>query len=105
MGYVGGNLIKVLRDIGCSGVVVKRDLVIDDQLIGEVQRCILIDGIVWNVEEVFIYVDIFYFIGNVKVLCMKEFVYDFILGNIDGVRNQNDLDFQWCRKEERNECS
>nr|XP_034320349.1 uncharacterized protein LOC105332608 isoform X3 [Crassostrea gigas] len=26
-------------------------------------------------------------------------------GNIDGVRNQNDPDLQWCRKEERHECS
>lgn len=105
MGYVGGNLIKVLRDTGCSGVVVKRDLVTDDQLTGEVQRCVLIDGTVRNVEEASIYVDTPYFTGNVKALCMKEPVYDLILGNIDGVRNQNDPDLQWCRKEERNECS
>lgn len=71
MGYVGGNLIKVLRDTGCSGVVVKRDLVTDDPLTGEVQRCVLIDGTVRNVEEASIYVDTPYFTGNVKALCMK----------------------------------
>lgn len=105
MGYVGGNLIKVLRDTGCSGVVVKRDLVTDDQLTGEVQRCVLIDGTVRNVEEASIYVDTPYFTGNVKAFCMKEPVYDLILGNIDGVRNQNDPDLQWCKIEERNDCS
>lgn len=104
MGYVGGNLIKVLRDTGCSGVVVKRDLVTDDQLTGEVQRCVLIDGTVRNVEEASIYVDTPYFTGNVKAFCMKEPVYDLILGNIDGVRNQNDPDLQWCKIEERNDC-
>lgn len=31
--------------------------------------------------------------------------FNLILGNIDGVKNKNDPDLQWCRKEERNECS
>lgn len=30
MGYVGENLNKVLRDIACRGIVVKRDLDTDD---------------------------------------------------------------------------
>ncbi|XP_062615055.1 uncharacterized protein LOC134276789 [Saccostrea cucullata] len=105
MGYVGENFVKVLRDSGCSGVVVKRDLVTDDQLTGQVQRCVLIDGTVRTVEEASIYVDTPYFTGNINALCMKEPVYDLIIGNIDGARNQTDPDPQWCRKDEREECN
>lgn len=64
-----------------------------------------VDGTVWGVEKTVIYVDTPYFTGNVISLCMKECVYDLILGNIDGVRNQNDPDRKWYRKEEMNECS
>ncbi|XP_062616792.1 uncharacterized protein LOC134278492 [Saccostrea cucullata] len=104
MGYVGENFVKVLRDSGCSGVV-KRDLVTDDQLTGQVQKCVLIDGTVRTVEEASVYVDTPYFTGNINALCMKEPVYDLIIGNIDCAKNQTDPDPQWCRKDEREECS
>lgn len=34
-GYVGENFVNVLRDSGCSGVVVKRELVKDSELTGK----------------------------------------------------------------------
>lgn len=45
-GYVGENFVNVLRDSGCSGVVVKRELVKDSELTGKIQKCVLIDGTV-----------------------------------------------------------
>lgn len=48
MGFVGNDLIQVLRDIWCSEVEVKRDLVTDAQLTGKVQRCVIIHGTVLN---------------------------------------------------------
>jgi hypothetical protein len=100
-GYVGDRLVNVLRDTGCSGVVVKRELVEDEQLTGNFQKCVLIDGTVRMVEEAYINVDTPFYTGKVKALCMKEPVYDLIIGNIEGARNQMDPDPQWCSKNDR----
>lgn len=36
LGYVGENFVKVFRDSGCSGVVVKCEFVKDSELIGKI---------------------------------------------------------------------
>ena len=41
-GKVGDRTVSVLRDSGCSGVVIKRNLVPDDRLTGKVKTCILL---------------------------------------------------------------
>ena len=43
-GFVSGQLVQVLRDTGCSGVVVQESLVSDKQYVGKKQRCAFIDG-------------------------------------------------------------
>ena len=43
-GYVNGNAVTVLRDTGCSGIVVKRSKVNQSDLTGKTQSCILADG-------------------------------------------------------------
>ena len=43
-GKVGDIVVDTLRDSGCSGVVVIRSLVKDDELTGETHLCILIYG-------------------------------------------------------------
>ena len=45
-GYINGKEVKVLRDTGCSTVVVKRSLVQREQLTGKEETCVLIDGTV-----------------------------------------------------------
>lgn len=37
-------LVKVLRDIGCNGDVVCKDLFCDDQFIGVQKVCVFVDG-------------------------------------------------------------
>lgn len=104
MGYVGNNHVKVLRDSGCSGVVVKRELVKDSELTGKFQKCVLIDGTVRQVEEGLIDIDTPFFTGKVTALCMKEPVYDLIIGNIPEARNQSDPDPTWRSREHRENC-
>ena len=41
--YVGDTAVTAMRDTGCSGVVVKRALVSDEQLTGAERLCELID--------------------------------------------------------------
>ena len=43
-GKLYGKKVTVLRDTGCSTLVVKRGLVSDDQLTGNVIVCLMIDG-------------------------------------------------------------
>ena len=43
MGRVEGQEVKTLRDSGCNGVVVKRDLVKNDQYTGDYGYMILIE--------------------------------------------------------------
>ena len=45
-GLLENQPVKVLRDSGCSTVVVRRSLVPEDKLTGQEERCILIDGTV-----------------------------------------------------------
>lgn len=45
-GILNGKQVQILRDRGCSGVVVRRSLVQDGQLTGEKRHCVLVDGIV-----------------------------------------------------------
>jgi len=45
-GTVEGKSAIVLRDTGCSTVVVRRSLFPDEKLIGQEEDCILIDGTV-----------------------------------------------------------
>lgn len=103
-GYVGENFVNVLRDSGCSGVVVKRELVKDSELTGKIQKCVLIDGTVRQVEEALIDIDTPFYTGKVSALCMREPVYDLIIGNVSGVRNQSEPNPQWCRRENREKC-
>ena len=43
-GMVNGQRVQVLRDSGCSTVVVRRNLVLEEQFTGEHRTCVLIDG-------------------------------------------------------------
>ena len=43
-GRVGEKSVDVLRDTGCSGTVVKRDLVSEDQFTGDFNVMLLIDN-------------------------------------------------------------
>ena len=75
-GKVGDRTVSVLRDSGCSGVVIKRNLVPDDRLTGKVKTCILIDGTVRQVPVAIVTVSSPYFTGTTEALCMNNPVYE-----------------------------
>ena len=94
-GVVEGQTVSVLRDSGCSGVVVRKDLVSNNQMTDRVKTCVLIDGTIRKVPVAVIDVDTPYYSGEVEALCMNNPVYDLILGNIDGVRCPTEPDLEW----------
>lgn len=84
-GFINGQAVKVLRDSGCSTVVVKRDLVSEDQLTGAELRCVMIDGTVRRTPVAKVHIDTQYFTGEVEAVCMRNPLYEVILGNIPGI--------------------
>ena len=91
-GRVGGKTVAVLRDTGCSGVVVKKELVSEDQYTGESSSMLLIDN---TVRKVPIAVDTPYFSGQIEAQCLPDTIYDLIIGNVPGARLVEDPDPGW----------
>ena len=91
MGRVLNKEVEVLRDTGCSTVVVRRSLVPDDMLTGKTVCCMLIDGTVRKTPVAVIEIDTPYYQGQVEAVCMKQPMYDVIVGNVQGVLDKPDF--------------
>uniref|UniRef100_A0A8W8J3E4 Uncharacterized protein n=1 Tax=Magallana gigas TaxID=29159 RepID=A0A8W8J3E4_MAGGI len=72
--------------VGCSGAVIRRELVNDDQLTGPSQRCKLADGRIIDSDVARIDVDTPYFTGSVDAWCFDLPSYDLILVTDKGNR-------------------
>jgi len=94
-GYVNGNLVSVLRDTGCSGIVIKRSMIDDVDLTGKTQSCFLADGTRIDAPVALISIDTPYFKGEFEAWCMDSPVYDLILGNVYNVRDPGNPDPKW----------
>lgn len=89
------HLVTVLRDTGFNGVVVRRDLLCDDQLTGIQKVCVLADGSRIQVPVARVKVDTPYFTGNVEAWCLENPLYSLIIGNIPNARDPKDPDRSW----------
>jgi hypothetical protein len=89
---IGKHQVTMLRDSGCTGVVVKKSLVQKHEMTGELKPCRLIDGSVLYVPMANIRVDTPYYTGEVEAMCMHTPIHDLIIGNICGARNAYDPD-------------
>ena len=83
-GLLENQPVKVLRDTGCSTVVVRRSLVPEDKLTGQEECCILIDGTIRRTPVAEVFVNTPYYTGLTTAVCMKNPIYDLIIGNIKG---------------------
>jgi len=89
-GMVEGKSVNVLWDTGCSAVVVCWSLVPDSKLTGVEEQCVLIDGTVWQTPVTKIQVETPYFTGEATAVCMKEPLFDLIIGNVKGVHRDRE---------------
>ncbi|KAK3103894.1 hypothetical protein FSP39_022740 [Pinctada imbricata] len=94
-GYISGKRVQVLRDSGCTSVVVKENLTSPSQLTGENRSCVLIDRTIRNFPEAVIDIDTPFYTGKVTALVMQNPVFDLIIGNIHGARDKLDPDPEW----------
>ena len=84
VGTVNGKEVRVLRDTGCTGVVVRRDLVSDEQMLGKELDVTLINESKLKYPVARISVECPFFNGTTEALCMEDTLYDLVIGNIDG---------------------
>ena len=94
-GMVGTHTVNTLRDTGCSGVVVRKKFVNDDQYTGKFCYILLIDNTVRQVPIVKIQVDTPYLKGEVEAQCLLDTLYDLIIRNVEGARPPDDPDPDW----------
>ena len=90
LGRVSGrpDTIDVLRDSGCSTMVIIEDLYVHRYFTGETRGCVMMDGRVVEVPVVKKRVDTPYYIGEVEGVAMKAPIYDLVIGNVHGARGQ-----------------
>ena len=94
-GRVGEKTVDVLRDTGCSGVLVKKDLVGEDQFTGDFNDMLLVDNTARKVPIARIYVDTPYLKGHVEAQCLSDPIYDLIIGNVGDARGTQNPDPSW----------
>ena len=94
-GNIDGFRVKTLRDSGCSGVIVRKNLVSEDEFTSEVKALKMVDNSIVYAPMAYINVKSPFFTGRTKCMCLDNPVYDLIIGNIPGARNPDDPDITW----------
>ena len=75
------------HDSGCTGIVIRKELVDPNEFTGELQSLLTIDRTLLRVPTAKVLVDTPLFTGTVLALCIVDpALCDLIIGNIDGVR-------------------
>ena len=86
VGYLDGRKVTVLRDSGCSCVVIRKGL---SKRVANGQKLIplnLADGTTINAPATKANIDCPFYTGEVEVVEMQSPIYDVILGNIPGAK-------------------
>ena len=94
-GLVNNTTATILRDSGCSGVVIRKDLVLSNQFTDQKRSCVMADGTISTLPVAIINLDTPYFVGRVEAVCMAKPVYDVLLGNIKGAINADEPNSNW----------
>ena len=84
IGIVNGKEIRVLRDTGCTGVVVRRSLVSDGQMLNKQSGVTLINNYKQRCPMARINIDCPFFRGSTDALCIDDPAHDLVIGNIEG---------------------
>ena len=87
VGKLNGRPVKVLRDTGCTGMIVDRALVPDVMVIpGSSGSLQMVDHTLIDVPLANVYLDSLYYKGHCRVMCVSSPVYPVIIGNVRGAR-------------------
>ena len=75
VGMVGNKSVTVLRDTGCFGVIVKRELVAEEQLTGKVGYIMTVARTLLKALFTKIEISMPYYSGTVEALCLRDLLY------------------------------
>ena len=84
IGTVNGKEVRVLRDTGCTGLVVRRSLVSDGQMLNKQSGVTLINNYKQRCPVARINIDCPFFRGSTDALCIDDPAHDLVIGNIEG---------------------
>ena len=84
IGTVNGKEIRVLRDTGCTGVVVRRSLVSVGQMLNKQSGVTLINNYKQRCPVARINIDCPFFRGTTDALCIDDPAHDLVISNIEG---------------------
>ena len=84
VGTVNGKEVRVLRDTGCTGVVVRRSLVSDGQMLNKQSGVTLINNYKQRCPVARITINCPFFRGTTDALCIDDPAHDLVIGNIEG---------------------
>ena len=76
--------VRVLRDTGCTGIVVRRSLAPDDQMLNKQSGVTLINNYKQRCYVACIHIDSPFFRGTTDALCIGDPAHDLVIGNIEG---------------------
>ena len=89
------KMIDVLRETGCTGVIVKQSLVSPELLTGKVHACMMVDISTFQLPEAKVSLDTPHFKGDTIALCMENPLVDVTIGNIPAARDAKEPDITW----------
>lgn len=99
-GRLGDHKISVLRDTRRNTVVVRQELIPQENLTGKSNPVFLLDQTVRYLSEAKIFVQMPYYTGKVLANCVSNLLYDLVLGNIPGIRDVNNHNPAWVEADE-----
>ena len=97
-GKCNGKKVRILRDTGCTCVLVKKSLVKPNYFIGENAQLKLADDRIITAPKAKVNINSRYFKGTVEAACLEKLPFDVLIGNIAGANCA-------CSKETENEVS
>ena len=87
---VGANVVEVLRDTGCNGVIVRKKFVKKDDFTGSMGCVMAIDRTLKEAPIAEIKVDTPYYTGVTRAICLRDPLFVLVIENIPGARNLDD---------------
>ena len=87
--------MEVLRDTGCNGVIIRRELVDETDFTGEMGHIMTVDRTLKRTPMAKVEVDTPFYVGAVEALCLQNPLFDLIIRNVPGARRLDDPKPKW----------
>ena len=94
-GKVGSKKVEVLRDTGCSGVIITRESVDEMDFTGEMRHIMTVDRTIKRAPMAKVEVDTPFCVGTVEALCLQDPLFDLIIENVLEAKRSDDPNPEW----------